>query len=139
MLRSLVYAALATCLSLSVAACGDDDTPTSPTEPTTPITLTETFSGRLERNFAVIHTFQSDAGTVTATLTTLTPDSAALVGLDLGTWNGASCAVVITKTDATQGTTIVGQASVAGNLCLRVYDANGLSQPASYEVQVAHR
>src|SRR6185436_8860426 len=91
--------------------CGDDDTITSPTEPTLPTTVTETFSGTVTRNGATSHPFVSRGGTVTATITTLSPDSAAVVGLTLGTWNGADCQSVISNDRATQGVTVLGTAS----------------------------
>jgi hypothetical protein len=134
--RSRVLIALFASLLLS-AACGDD-TPTTPTEPTTPTTITETFSGRLERNFGFTHTFQADAGTVVVTLVTLTPDSAATIGMSLGAWNGTSCDLRVVNDRATQGTIVIGQASVPGNLCVRVHDSAGLSQATSYEVRVVH-
>ena len=135
--RSLVLIALFASLPLT-AACSGDDTPTTPTEPTTPTTITETFTGTLERNFAFTHTFQSDAGTITVTLAALSPDSTATIGLSLGAWNGASCDLRVANDRATQGTIVIGQASVPGNLCVRVHDASGLSQATAYEARVTH-
>ena len=120
------------------AACGNDQTPTAPTA-TTPTTATETFEGTVNRNGANTHSFATRGGTVTATITTLSPDSAAVVGLSLGTWNGASCQTVIANDRATQGVTVVGTASGSGNLCVRLYDAAGdLAETASYAVLVVH-
>jgi hypothetical protein len=132
-----VLAPLAVCVTL--AACGDDNTPSTPTSPTPPGTVTENFSGTLNQNGATTHPFRTDAGTVTATLTAVSPDSATVLGLSLGTWNGAACQLVIANDRATQGTILVGLASASGNLCVRLYDAaGGLTQPTSYEVQVVH-
>ena len=136
--RPVVHAALLILLPLSIAACGDDE-PTTPLTPTPiPTTITETFTGTLERNFAFTHPFQSDAGTLQATVTTLEPDSAAIVGVALGTWNGASCDRRITNNSATQSSVIFGQASTPGSLCLEVYDAAGLRQATTYTVTVIH-
>ena len=125
-------------VSLTVA-CGNDPvaTPTGPT--TAPVGATETFAGTMNRNGADTHPFTTRPGTVTATLTTLSPNSTAIVGLSLGTWNGVACQTVIANDRATQGIAVVGTASGAGNLCVRLYDAGGsLTEPASYEVLVVH-
>ena len=135
--RSLALIALFASLALSVA-CGDDDTITIPTTPTPPTRITDTFSGTLERKFGFTHTFQSDAGTITVTLATLSPDSTATIGMSLGVWNGSSCDIRVANDRATQGTIVIGQASVPSNLCVRVHDSSGLSQAASYEVSVVH-
>jgi hypothetical protein len=126
---------------LALTACGDDETPTSPT-PTPPTSITETFSGTLTRNGGVTHTFSSQAsGSVTVTVTSLAPDSAALVGISLGTWNagGGTCQMVITKDNATQGTIVTGGVSSFASLCVRVYDPAGIvTTPISYELSVVH-
>ncbi len=119
------------------AACGDDAT--TPTTPTPPVTVTETFSGTVTRNGAATHTFATQAsGSVTATLTTLGPDSALVVGLSLGTFNGSACQLVITKDDATQGTVVTGGVSTLGNLCVRIYDVGNITDPITYDITVVH-
>lgn len=119
------------------AACGDD--PTTPTTPTPPATVTETFSGSVTRNGAATHTFATQAsGTVTATLTTLAPDSALVIGLSLGTFNGSACQLVITKDDATQGTIVTGGVSTLGSLCVRIYDVGNITDPVTYDITVVH-
>lgn len=121
-----------------LTACGSDNPTTTPTD-TVPLTVTETFSGTVTANGATTHPFATRGGTVTATLTTLSPDSASIVGLTLGTWNGQDCQSVISNDRATQGSVIIGTASTTGNLCVRLYDATGaLPQPTDYEVQVVH-
>ena len=138
MFRSVVRTVLLMSLALPIAACGGDDDPAATAPTPTPTTVTETFSGTLERNFAFTHPFQTDAGTLQATVTALTPDSAAIVGIALGTWNGAACDRRVTNNRATQGTSVLGQASAPGALCVEVYDAAGLGQPTTYSVTVVH-
>lgn len=121
------------------AGCGDDAT--TPTAPTTPTAVTETFSGTVGRNSAALHSFSTgSSGTVTATLSALGPDSTALVGMSLGTWNGSACAVVIDKVDATQSTIMTGGVSANGFLCVRIYDVGNITaaEPFSYEIVVVH-
>jgi hypothetical protein len=133
MMRRLTALLIATALA---SACASEPVPTAPT-PTVPIT--EFFQGTLTINGGVTHTFNSTAGgTVQATLTALGPDSTAIVGLSLGTWNGNACQIILAKDEATQSSTITGTASSAGGLCVRIYDVGKLTGAATYEVQVTH-
>ena len=118
------------------AACDEAVTPTAPEEP---VSIAETFSGTLTLNGASRHTFVTQrAGNVTAALGDLAPDSAAIVSLSLGTWNGQSCQVIIARDDATSQSAVIGTAS-AGNFCVRLSDPDGrLTQATEYTVTVTH-
>ena len=123
--------------AIGAAACGDD-TPTTPT-PTTPVTVTDTFAGSLNRNGAASYSFATAAsGNITASITSLAPDSTLIVGLSLGTWNGTSCQIVLANDKASQSSLLIGTASAAGNLCVRVYDVGNVTDPITYELQVNH-
>ena len=135
--RAIVFSVLVPCALLAVG-CGKDQT-TTPTTPTTPTTVTETFSGTVTKNGAVTHTFTSGAaGTVQATLTSLGPDASVPIGLSLGTWNGATCAIVLANDKAIQTSSVIGNVSAVGGLCVRLYDVGNLSDAATYEVIVTH-
>ena len=137
MFRPLSYSALVLAIGLSASACDSDD-PVGPTEEA-PVAVTETFTGTVTLNGAVRHEFITQrAGSVTATLGTLSPDSTAVLSVSLGTWNGQSCQLIISRDNMTSGGSVVGSAS-AGNFCVRVADPNGqLAQPISYEINVTH-
>jgi hypothetical protein len=76
---------------------------------------------------------------VTATLTAVGPDNTVVIGLSLGTWNGVVCHIPTLANDqAVQGSTVTGQATSLGSLCVRVYDVGRLTETISYEVQVSH-
>jgi len=124
-------------VSVLCAAGCDDNTTTTATTPTT--TITEpTFSDTLTVNGARIKQFSTTGrGTVTATLTAVGPDSTTVIGLSLGTWNGASCQIVQDQ-HAAQGATLVANVSGVGNLCLRVYDPGTLTAPVTFSVDVSH-
>lgn len=132
--RSLLLAALV------VAGGCDNDVGNTPTEP--PPTVIDTFTGTVNLNGGVTHTFNvAAAGTVIATLTTVTPDSTIPLGFALGTWNNSSatCTLTIVKDDAVQGFIHTGIASGLGTLCVRVYDAAArLTQPLEYSISVEH-
>jgi hypothetical protein len=124
-----------------LAACGSDDRLTTPTAPTTPTTFTVTFTGEVNRNGAVTHTFGTQAsGLVTATLNALAPDNDIVIGLSLGTWNGTACNIVLANDSAREGTVVTGAVSSFGQLCVRVYDVGNVppGQPASYEITIVH-
>ena len=119
------------------AAGCDDETPTSPNPP--PANVTETFTGTIAQNGAQTHQFSTvSSGTVTATLKTLAPDNALVVGFSLGNWNGTACQIVLANDAATAGAVLNGTVSAAGNLCLRVHDVGNLTTPAAYTVEVVH-
>jgi hypothetical protein len=133
--RSTLSKLLVVAVALGFWACANNSTTTSPTSPAT----TETFEGTLNPNGAKTFPFTVlAAGTVTATLTTVSPDASVAIGLALGTWNGAACQIVLANDSATQGTVVTGSASAAGNLCTRVYDVGNLTDVASFVVTVVH-
>jgi hypothetical protein len=130
------------CLALILAAgllagCGDNnDLPTTPTDP--PVELTESFTETLTINGARTHQFAVQrAGNVSATLTSLSPDSAAVISLALGTWNGQVCQILLANDAATTNTTVIGTAS-AGNFCVRLSDVGRLTAQTDYAVTVRH-
>jgi hypothetical protein len=123
--------------ALGAVSCGSNTT-TTPT-PITPVTVTDTFAGTLTANGAASYTFTTaTSGSVTATIATLSPNTALVVGLALGTWSGNACQIILSKDSATQFSFIIGQASQATTLCVRIYDVGNVVDPATYEVQVNH-
>jgi len=130
-------AVLAFAAALIAAACGSD-TPTTPTTPTAPTTI-DTFNGTLLPASGNTFTFiTARSGSIQATLTSLGPDSGLTVGLLLGTWNGNACAVQLVKDNAVQGSVIVGAASAAGSLCVRIYDVGNVTAPVDFQITVNH-
>jgi hypothetical protein len=125
-----------------VAGCNKNDntitTPTTPTTTTAPITE-PVFTGTLKMNGAATYPFTATTGgTVTATLTTLAPDSSIGIGLSIGTWNGAACQIVIANDNATQTVAVSGTVTAASSLCVRVYDVGRLTAPADFSVTIVH-
>ena len=133
-LRAFMLAA-----AVAVAGCDNEVENQTPTDP--PPTVTETFQGTINVNGASTHTFPvTVAGTVTATLTEVTPDPAIAVGFALGTWNATSsvCQQVIPNDNALQGQILTGNASSAGTLCVRLFDNGKLTGALNYTVSVVH-
>jgi ABC-type nitrate/sulfonate/bicarbonate transport system permease component len=119
-------------------SCSTSTTPI-PTLPT-PVYVTDTFSGTLSMNGAITFPFgTSTAGTVTATLTSLGPDSPLLVGVAVGTWSGSVCSIVLPNDQAAQGAVVTASASSAGSFCVRIYDAGArLTKPLPFVLTVVH-
>jgi hypothetical protein len=107
---------------------------------TTPTTSsTDTFSGTVTRNGAFSYPFAAlQAGTVTASYTSIGTDNTITLGLALGTWDGVACQILIVNDNATAGVVVTGAASGAGSLCVRVFDVGFVVDPLSYEVRVVH-
>jgi hypothetical protein len=128
------------CVAFAAAAC-EDTVPTTPTPPPATEPTTETFSGVLTLNGAQTFSFNvAAAGTLTATLKTVAPDSTIAVGMGLGTYFATTCAVVsgLFNDNALQGSVITGQAGSSGTLCVRVSDVGKLTEPVSFEIVVVH-
>jgi hypothetical protein len=128
--------------ALLAAGCDDDSNLVgSPINPT-PEPTTETFSGTIGRNGGATHTFVTNSfGAVQVILVALAWDSDAVpaIGMSLGTWNGTSCAAVISQDRALLNASILGTANTAGTYCVRAYDAAGaLDRPVDYSIQVNH-
>jgi hypothetical protein len=77
-------------------------------------------------------------GSVTATLTEVLPDNTIAVGMELGVWNGISCATVVSNTNALQGNAVIGNVSGAGTLCTRIHDVGKLTAALDYTLTVVH-
>jgi len=136
MLRLIFVSVVAIACSLTAAGCGDDDPPTAPVE--APIEISETFTGTLTLLGASMHTFTTErAGQAQVQIESLAPDSAAVVSLIFGTWNGNNCQVVLIKDDATTDSSLVGNAS-PGSFCVRVSDIGRLTEPTAYTITVLH-
>lgn len=126
--------------ALTAWGCGKSSTAATTAVTPTAVSVSEEFTGTLNINGGASFPFVAQAaGLITATLTTLGPDSTLSVGLSLGTWNGTSCAVASIHNDnAGQGSSIIGQATGTGSLCTRVYDVGKISESIAYTITVVH-
>lgn len=140
MRRSVLHIFLASVMLITTSACGQSSTPVIPTNPGT--STTETFAGTLNPNGATTYQFTVGfAGTITATLTTVGPDTTTPIGMSIGTWSGTTCSVGsgLFQDQAVQGAVLVAAISAPGQLCLRIYDGAGtITGPVTYSVDVVH-
>jgi hypothetical protein len=126
------------CALAALTACGG----TTPTTPTPPTLVTDTFTGTLTQNDGITHQFTiGAAGTVTATLTSVGPDSTKTIGFSMGTLIGTVCQAVLANDAAVQNNALTGSAQLGGTFCVRVYDVGSITAdtgPFTYTVTVTH-
>ena len=138
MRRGLFRPVLAASLLVTMAGC-DSGNPTTPINPGPLPTVTDTFTGTLTINGAMTYTFTSlGAGSLQATLKTVSPDSSIPIGFSVGVWNGTTCQITLANDNAFQGTVILGNINGSGVLCTRVHDVGKLADSASFEISVVH-
>jgi len=106
--------------------------------PTTPVSVTETFSGKLTPADSKLHSFKVGAGVVTTILSTVGPDSTLVLGFGVGTWDGTSCTVVMQNDNAVQGSYLIGTATATIEMCVKAYDVGNIVEEATYEFSVVH-
>src|SRR6266508_2348534 len=129
-MRRLMPVILLLAVMGTAAGCNNDNNVTTPTTTTTTTTTTatttETVTGTLTLDGAITFPFTAGAGgTVTATLTSESPDATLPIGLALGAWNGSACSISIPNDAAVQSSAVTGTVTAAAALCVRVYDAVG--------------
>ncbi len=135
-IRSIVVVAL---LAVVTGACGSQtDTPTAPSV-TAPTTATwwgiHLLPGSVTRSFAA-----TQSGTVTATITTISPTTPTLT-LGIGIPQLLESGCTLTRTvPAVAGTTPALTATVdAGTFCLKLYDETGKAVgPLTFSVTLVH-
>ena len=133
-------AALVVGLACSVACSGGN-----PTTPSPPDILTNVFEGSVGPAQVVTHPFtvavQGPVIIVMVSLALSDPenpvDEPPILGMAIGTWDGATCSRVSVQERATPGTTLTGTA-LPGDFCVDLYDPGSLPVRVNYSVSVQH-
>ena len=137
-MRSFILRLLLLPLAAATFGCGGtiNDLPTTPD----PVVVTETFTGTVTINGAETqNVFTSATGTVTATITSLGDNPPTKIGFSMGTLAGATCSVVLHNDAAVVTSILQGTvSSLAGSLCVRVYDVGALTESVPYTITVSH-
>ena len=117
-------------------ACGaSQDATAAPT----PTPITENFSGAIDKNGAVTFTFTVAApGTITASITSLSPVVTLAVGMSIGTWDGTVCSASLSNDNARVSDQLTGNTAVTGSYCIRVYDVGNVTATEQVAVTVMH-
>jgi len=127
-------------LAAALVAGGCDNGPATAPTPTPGPTVTDTFSGTVNLNGAVTHSFTAQgAGAVTATITAVAP-AGSLLGFQLGTWSGITCSAVLSNDGAVLNFALTANTQTSANLCVKLHDPNGAltAGPVTYTVTVVH-
>lgn len=126
-------------IATGTVGCGSDNPTTPPSDTNTAVSVTESNSDTITVNGARTTPFTVNrAGTVTAKITALSPDDTITVGLSIGTFNGASCTLIITNDSAKLNTSVVGTANATGQYCARIYDVGLMTAPTDYTIEITH-
>jgi hypothetical protein len=140
-LRGVFPVVLTLVLAVALGACDSSTgTTTTPTTPTTAST-TETFSDTIKHGGSKSHPFaQTAAGTITISLTSVSPLSTMALGVAIGTWGDPNCAAVTKNENARAGLAAISGSAAAGNYCVLVYDSGNVPSDwtVTYTVQVVH-
>jgi len=131
--------------ALAASACSDNTlSQLASASTTTTNPQTQIFTGTLSQNGAFQNIFTiTTLGAVTVTITSLSPNSAQIVGLSLGVWTGTQCSTSpqtggAANDTATTGSTITLNATAGGNLCARIYDVGFITTPVLYTLTITH-
>ena len=138
---------------LGSVACGSSSSSSSTTSPST-TTYTETFSGTVIQGTTATtpdigpsdsphHFTVHQPGNIDATLTDIQPLNTITLGLGLGVWDatGLTCtlATQVTSNSAKINLTLAASVSVAGELCVGVFDVGNIGDsPIAYTVVINH-
>ena len=146
-MNRLKYRGRVAVLALCVTAAGcSTEFPVTP-EPA-PIPINELhFTGTLTVNGGITRTFSSTrSGPVDLTVDALTdstgpavigPAGTIRIGLQLGSWNGATCAIPTFNNDNAFVSSVVSAAVTGATvLCARVYDAGKLTEPVDFDLKM---
>jgi hypothetical protein len=134
-----VVGVLITALSVLSGACGGTADPVVTTP--TPVTATDTYSGTLAQLGTAVHPFTvTTTGTVTISLTDVSPLATMAIGVSIGTWDGTNCTAISKNDNARAGSTALTGTAATGSYCVRVYDSGNIPDgtSATYTVQVVH-
>ena len=124
-------------IATTFIGCGSNNTPTAPTQPA-PVTIVQSFSDTLNVNGARTPSFTVDRGGAVSAQIKALSDQAATIGVSLGTFNGAACAIIISNTAAVLNTAVSGTAQSTGQFCVWVNDVGKLTAGVDYTIDVTH-
>jgi len=122
-------------VALMIAACGSDNTPTTPSNTST--TTSENWSSVLAPGGASTRSFTvNSTGTIAVTLTV----AGATVGLGVGLprTSGGGCRLSVTVNAAPGTTPQISTQADAGQYCVQVYDLGTITDPVGFALKIDH-
>lgn len=129
--------AIAVALATLAGACGGSNT-TTPTPTPTPPILTDVFTGTVQAGGVASHNFTvAQQGTLTATLTSLSPQSTITMGFGIGQPSGTTCSLLSSSETAKMGSVLSGTIAV-GAYCVQIYDIGNVQGSDDYTITLTH-
>jgi len=122
-------------VALMIAACGSDNTPTTPSNTST--TISENWSSVLAPGGASTRSFTvNSTGTIAVTLTV----AGATVGLGVGLprTSGGGCRLGVTVNAAAGTAPQISTQADAGQYCVQVYDLGTITDPVGFALKIDH-
>lgn len=126
--------------ALLLPSCGGgSSTPTSAATPT-PEIKTETFNGTLALAGSAFHPFTVVAqGAITATLTSVNPQTTITLGFGIGTPSSGTCALISgAYSESAKVGYVLSGTIAAGSYCVLVYDIGNMTSANDYVITVSH-
>jgi hypothetical protein len=135
---------------VATAACGGNDTPTSPSTTTTTTTTTtvadasvlESFTGTLPVGGFRFYSFEVPTnGSVTVTLNRVgggPVPTTVWVGLGVGVPDGTDCPTTTSVNTQSGGGPHVSTTLTPGTYCARIYDIGNLGTQTTFDVTIGH-
>ena len=127
-------------LVLPFAGCTTySETPTSSTETTTTATDLNTFTSRIARGGFASRAFSMTvAGTIQASLTTVTPSVPVGLGVGIPQSDGGGCNVTQSVETSAAASPQLSLAADAGQYCVKVFDTGYVVDAVSFSVTISH-
>jgi hypothetical protein len=126
--------AVAIAFALSAACGGSTTTPTTPAAPT----VTETFTGTVQAGSLAFNNFTvAQAGTLTATIVSLSPQTTITIGFGIGQPSGTDCTLISYDETSRVGSVLQGSIN-PGTFCVELYDIGNVQGSVDYSVTVDH-
>ena len=118
----------------ALPACKDATLPTTPTPTTTDLF----FISQVMQGGTTTRSFKATkAGDLKVLFTSLLPESAAVVNVSIGTWDGTRCTPTTTVQSAAGSTTAIITTTVAvGEFCASVSDAGSLTKTNDFSMTI---
>ena len=128
--------ATALLMTLASAGCNEPVTPTSPTTPTTS-PVVDTFASQLPPLGTATRAFSMrETGTVSVTLTNVSPASIVGVGVGIPRADGFGCNLAHSVETGAGSSPHIETTADKGSYCVKVYDPGRLPGPVSFSVTI---
>ena len=135
-MNALIRGTLLVPIAAAAIGCGTETVPTAPT-----LETSFTYTTSVTPNGAVARTFSTyETGSITATLTSVTPAVTLGLGIGIPRSDGGGC-LLTTSAEVTSSSTpqLVLRADSASTYCLKVYDVGRVTERAEFSVTVTHQ